>query len=151
MERQYVTFKISNQEFGVDIQNVQEITNFVECTQIPNTPKFIAGIVNIRGTITPVIDLKERFNYNNDDNDEKNKRIIIANMEEKQIGFMIDDASSVLTLNENQIDEPPEIIFQNNDNFVIGVGKIEEKLIQILDLEKILTVEEKEEVFKIMD
>ncbi|MCK9444353.1 MAG: chemotaxis protein CheW [Tissierellaceae bacterium] len=150
MERQYVTFTLNEEEYGVEIKNVQEITDFDEYTKIPDGPKFLLGMVNIRGTITPIIDLKKRFNISRV-NGNKEKRVIIINIKDKQIGFLIDDASRVLRLNDNQIDNPPDIISRNIRNYVIGIGKVDEKLILILDLEKILTAEEKEEALKAVE
>ncbi|MBU5426229.1 chemotaxis protein CheW [Tissierella pigra] len=147
MDRQYVTFNLRNEEYGVEIKNVQEITELKEYIKIPNSPKFIVGMVNIRGTITPIIDLKERFNLINE-NEKKDKRIIIINLDGKQIGFMIDDASRVITLRDEQIDSPPEVISKRISEYITGVGKFDKKLILILNLERILTMEEKEEVLK---
>lgn len=124
---------------------MQEITELKEYIKIPNSPKFISGMVNIRGTITPIIDLKERFNLFNK-NGKKDKRIIIINIDGNQIGFMIDDASRVITLMDEQMDPPPEIISKRISEYITGVGKLDDKLILILNLEKVLTMEEKEEV-----
>ena len=148
MLRQYVTFKLNGEEYGVDIKDVQEITDFEGCTEIPDMPKFIKGIINIRGTITPVIDLKERLKIIKA-NEKNDKKIIIINVEGKQIGFIIDSASRVLTLNDEQIDPTPEIISEVVENYIIGVGKLGEELMLILDLKKMLTIKELEEVLKI--
>ncbi|MFA5576086.1 MAG: chemotaxis protein CheW [Tissierellaceae bacterium] len=150
MERQYVTFTLNREEYGVDIKDVQEITDFQDYTRIPDSPRFLLGMVNIRGTITPIIDLKERFNLPRADLD-KARRIIIINLGDKQIGFLIDDASRVLRLKDDQIDRPPEVISKNIRDYVVGIGKVDEKLILILDLEKVLTAEEREEAFNALE
>jgi len=151
VDKQYVTFKLNNKEYGIDIKNVREITNFTEFTEIPNTLDFIAGLINIRGTVTPIIDLKKRFNLDGDSKleDKKEKRIIIINIRDKQVGFIIDDASSVITLSENQVDKPPAIISKVIKDFIVGVGKLEDELILILDLERTFDITEKEELLKI--
>jgi len=148
MENQYVIFKLNNEEYGVDIKNVQEITEYKDCASIPNTPKFIVGMINIRGSITPIISLKKRFNLDNED-EFKEERIIIINIKGKQVGFIVDDASQVLTLTEQQIEDPPEMIMDRSEDYIVGIAKVEKKIILLLDLEKVLSKEEKQEIINI--
>lgn len=151
MDKQYVTFKLSDKEYGIEIKNVREITDFIEYTEIPNTLNFIAGLVNIRGTVTPIIDLKERFGIKDENSlDEKEeKRIIIINIDDKQMGFIIDDASSVITLKSDQVEKPPSSIVKVIKDFIVGVGKLDDKLILLLDLEKVLDMEERKEILEL--
>jgi len=148
MQKQYVIFKLNNEDYGVNIEKVQEITEYKDCASIPNTPKFIVGMVNIRGSITPIISLKKRFNLESE-NDLKEERIIIINIKEKQVGFLVDDASQVLSIDEAQIESPPEIIMDSREDYIVGVGKVGQKLILLLDLEKLLSKEETQEIINI--
>lgn len=144
-EKQYVIFKLSGEEYGVEINHVQEITEYKKATKVPNVPNFVEGIINLRGNITPIISLKKKFNLVESEIKENN-RIIIINLKNKQVGFIVDDASQVLTMDEKHIENPPEILTGIDRQYIIGIGKMEEKIIIMLDLEKILTEEEKEEI-----
>ncbi|AKL94044.1 chemotaxis signal transduction protein CheW [Clostridium aceticum] len=144
-EKQYVIFKLCGEEYGVAIQHVQEITEHKRATTVPNVPKFIEGIINLRGNITPIISLKKKFNLQEGEIQESN-RIIIINIADKQVGFIVDDASQVLTMDEKQIENPPELLTGIDRQYIIGIGKVEEKIIILLDLEKILTEKEKNEI-----
>ncbi len=144
-EKQYVIFKLCGEEYGVEISNVQEITEYTQATKVPNVPDFIEGIINLRGNITPIISLKKRFNLEENEMSENN-RIIIINLKDKHIGFIVDDASQVITMDEKQIENPPDILTGIDRQYITGIGKVEEKIIIMLDLEKILTEEEKQEI-----
>lgn len=144
-EKQYVIFRLCGEEYGVEIKHVQEITEYRQSTQIPNVPKFIEGVINLRGNVTPIISLKKRFNLPEDEITENN-RIIIINLKNKQVGFIVDDASQVLTMDTKQIENPHELITGVDRQYITGIGKVDEKIIIMLDLEKILTEEEKKEI-----
>ncbi len=149
-EKQYVIFKLCGEEYGVEISNVQEITEYRQSTKVPNVPDFIEGVINLRGNITPIISLKKRFNLEEGEMTQNN-RIIIINLKDKHIGFIVDDASQVLTMDEKQIENPPEILTGIDRQYITGIGKVEEKIIIMLDLEKILTDEEKQEIVEIKE
>lgn len=146
-EKQYVIFKLGREEYGIDIMNVREITEFKETTKIPNAPNFIEGVINLRGNVIPVINLKKRFQLD-ETSIENNSRIIIVTMDEKQIGFIVDDASQVMTLNEDEIDNPPEIITGIDRKYIVGIGKMDEKIIILLDLVAVFSDEEKNQIVK---
>jgi len=147
-ENQFVIFKLENEEYGIDIMNVKEIGPFIECVKVPNTPNYVEGIVNYRGSVIPVINLKKRFNIadNCKDND---KRIIYINLKDKQIGFIVDEASQTVRLNDIDIEPTPDIILDIDKRYITGVGKKESRLIILIDLEKVLTEKEKKEVSNI--
>jgi len=145
LEKQYVIFKLNREEYGVAISHVQEITEIKSITTVPNTPPFVEGIINLRGKIVPIVSIKKRFDLPQQGEMEE-QRIIIINLSEKQVGFIVDDASQVLTLDEDQIENPPELIAGIDRNYIIGIGKVEEKIIVLLDLEKILTEQEQKEI-----
>lgn len=145
-ENQYVVFKLNKEEFGVDIMNVKEIIPYQKSTQIPNSPNFIEGVINYRGNVIPIINLNKRFKLNTEEIT-GDTRIIVINIEEKEIGFVVDEASQTLRLEKEQIDPTPDIISDVDRRYITGVGKIDEsRLLILLDLEKVLTDREIEEI-----
>ncbi len=141
-ERQYVIFKLDKEEYGVDIMHVKEISEFKDSVKIPSAPSFVDGIINYRGVITPVINLRRKFALEIKEAT-SNTRIIIINLNEKQVGFLVDDASQVLTIDEKDIDPAPELITNIEDKYIDGIAKISDRMVIILDLEKVLNDDEK--------
>ena len=147
-ENQYVVFNLDKEEFGIDIMNVKEIIPYQESIHVPNTPQFIEGIINYRGNVIPIINLKRRFKLDIGETT-KDTRIIVISLNEKDIGFIVDEASQTLRLDENEIDPAPDIISGVDRKYIIGVGKIDDnRLLILIDLEKILTDDEKDEIEK---
>lgn len=144
-EKQYVVFRLDNEEYGIGIMNVREIIPYKESISVPNTPDFLDGIINYRGNVTPVVCLKKRFNISQRVED-VNTRIIIINLGDKQVGFIVDEASQTVKLDEKDIDPAPSIISSVDRAYIDGVGKKDERLIILIDLGKILTEGEKEEL-----
>ena len=144
-ENQYVVFNLKEEEFGIDIMNVKEIIPYAKSIKVPNTPDFIEGIINYRGNVIPIINLRKRFKLG-DQEISKDTRIIVIALENKEIGFVVDEASQTLRLNEDQIDPTPDIISGVDKRYIIGVGKVDERLLILIDLEKILTDEEKDKI-----
>ncbi|KGG80787.1 chemotaxis protein CheW [Caloranaerobacter azorensis H53214] len=144
-EKQYVIFKIGNEEYGIDIMNVKEIGPYQKSVKVPNAPSFVEGIINYRGNVIPIISLHKRFNIEQKDID-NNTRIIVINLKDKQIGFIVDEASQTIRLNDKDIDPAPDIVAGIDSRYIIGVGKLDERLIILVDLEKILTEDEKKKI-----
>lgn len=144
-EKQYVVFMLGKEEYGIDIMNVREIVPHQACIKVPNAPSFISGIMNYRGTVIPIIDLKKRFNLSDSEVD-GNTRIIVINLKEKQVGFIVDEASQTVRLQDNEIDPTPDIVAGVDRKYITGVGKLDSRLIILIDLEKVLTEEEKKEI-----
>jgi purine-binding chemotaxis protein CheW len=142
-DRQYVIFKLGDEKYGVDISNVGGITEFTTITKVPDAPGYIEGIINLRGDIIPIINLKTRFNIASTA-DDADPRIIVYNTKDRDIGFVVDDASQVLRLEGKDIDPAPSIITGKDRQFIAGVGKYEGEIIVLLDFEKILSQEETE-------
>ncbi len=149
-ERQYVIFKLEEEEYGVNIMNIQEISEYIKCTEVPNSPDFIEGIINYRGNIVPVINLHNKFNINPIVITE-DTRIIIFGLDSKQVGLLVDDASQVLTIDDTDIEEPPSIIMASGPKFISGIGKVQDNIIVILDLENLLSDKERKELEQIKD
>ena len=125
---------------------MKEIIPYQKSTQIPNSPNFIEGVINYRGIVIPIINLNKRFKLNTEEIT-GDTRIIVINIEEKEIGFVVDEASQTLRLEKEQIDPTPDIISDVDRRYITGVGKIDEsRLLILLDLEKVLTDREIEEI-----
>lgn len=142
-ELQIVVFSLDNSSYGVPILQVQEIIKMSEITKLPNTPIFIEGIVNLRGKIIPVMDLRRRFGLNPIPIDE-NWKILILKTDEIQFGVMVDQISEVEKIPVTIVENPPKIVSGVNGKFINGIAKTEKKLLILLDIEKILSLEEKD-------
>lgn len=139
--RQWVCFKLGHEEFGVDILKVREIVRIQSITHVPQTPVTIAGVINLRGNVIPVIDLPKKLNLTASKLDDK-ARIIVFFVKDKLIGMIVDRVERVLKLRENQIESPPDLGMGKIQEYIIGMGKIDKDLIIQLNIEKILTEEE---------
>ena len=142
-ERQLVVFGLGDEEFGVDIIQVQEIVRLQEVTKIPNAPAFVEGIVNLRGKVIPLIDLRKRFGFANVEHDDES-RIIVTSFNENLIGIIVDNVSEVIRLQEEQIEPPPNIVAGVGREYIQGVGKVEDRLVVLLELDRILNLDEKQ-------
>lgn len=140
---QLVSFKIGEEEFGVDILKVQEIIRMLQITKVPNAPSFVEGVVNLRGKVIPIIDLRSRLNMIKKESDSKT-RIIVVEIEGKIVGFIVDEVSEVLRIPRSITEAPPTVVAGINSDYITAVGKLEDRLIILLDLDKVLKTDEKE-------
>ncbi len=138
---QLVSFKIGSEEFGVDILTVQEINRMLQITTVPNTNSFIEGVINLRGKVIPVVDLRSKFGVSKKEHD-KNTRIVVVELSNKTVGFIVDEVSEVLRIPKSITEPPPEMVSGINSEFITAVGKLEDRLIILLDLEKTLSTDE---------
>jgi len=138
---QLVSFKIGEEEFGVEISRVREIIKLLEITSIPNSPPFVEGIINLRGSTVPVISLRKRLNMEERKADNQS-RIIVIDFSGKTIGFIVDAVYEVLRIESNIIENPPEIACGINQNLINSICKLDDRLLILLDLERILNEEE---------
>lgn len=141
-EKQYVIFKLEKEEYGIDIMAVKEISPYQEVFKVPNAPSFVEGVINFRGNVIPVISLRERFNMQKGIMD-KDTRIIIISIGEKEIGFLVDEASQTITLNDEDIDPTPDVISGDSREFISGIAKLDNRLLILISLEKVLSKREK--------
>ncbi|MFZ6031787.1 MAG: chemotaxis protein CheW [Melioribacter sp.] len=142
---QLVSFLIGEEEYGVDILLVQEIIRMMEITKVPNAPDFVDGVVNLRGRIIPVIDLRTKLGMARKEHD-KNTRIIVVEVAGKTVGFIVDAVTEVLRIPANITEPPPDIVAGVNAEFIKAVGKLDDRLLILIDLEKILSTQEKIEL-----
>ncbi|MBI9045547.1 MAG: chemotaxis protein CheW [Anaerolineaceae bacterium] len=142
MERQLVIFELGEENFGVDIAAVEGIVKMQEITRVPKAPVFVEGVTNLRGTVLPVIDLRKRLEL--PDTEITNEtRIIYINLEESKVGMIVDAVSEVLTIQEEVIEPTPSIVSSVDTEFITGIAKVDDRLVTLLDLNRILSVEEK--------
>jgi len=139
---QIVSFVVGKEEFGVDILKVSEINRSVEVTRVPNTPEYIEGVINLRGKVIPIIDLRKRFGMPWKDHD-KNTRIIVVQLEGRVVGFVVDAVRQVLRISKSILEPPPSIIASIESDYITAVGKLDERLLILLDLDKVLSIKEK--------
>jgi purine-binding chemotaxis protein CheW len=135
---QLVGFKLENEEYGVDILRVKEIIKMIKLTPIPSAPDYIEGVINLRGKIIPVVDIRRKMGMNKKEID-KNSRIIVVELNDKTLGFIVDEVSEVLRIPKS-ITEPPPSEFASgiDQNFITSIAKLEERLLILLDLERAL-------------
>jgi purine-binding chemotaxis protein CheW len=142
---QVVSFKLGSEEYGVDIAQVQEINRMVAVTHVPRAPQFMEGVINLRGQLIPIIDLRTRFGMPRAEHT-KSTRIVVTEIGAKRVGMVVDSVSEVLRLSTDQIEDAPEMITGVDTEYIRGVGKIEDRLIILLDLAKIISGAEKREL-----
>ncbi|OQX81665.1 MAG: chemotaxis protein CheW [Candidatus Omnitrophica bacterium 4484_70.1] len=148
-EIQLVIFKIGKEEFGVNIHQVKEIVRLTSITPIPRAPKFIEGVVNLRGQVLAVMDLAKRLELPSQPRSEKT-RIIIVEVENNTVGMIVDEVTEVLRLPMDKIEKTPQIIESDiEQKYIKGVGKLDNRLLILIDLANVLSLEEKEEIRKI--
>ncbi len=138
---QVVTFCIANQEYGIDIMKVQEIILMGEITQVPEVPVYIKGVINLRGNVIPIIDLRRRFNLAEEEVNEET-RIIVVNVNKKTIGIVVDAVNEVLRTGHSEIEPPPSTIMGLGRDYLKGLIKLEKRLLILLDIDKILSLAE---------
>jgi len=138
-EIQLVVFKLGREEYAVSILQVQEIKRITEITRVPHTPEYIKGVINLRGSVLPVIDLKKRLNLPQQVSTE-DARIIIVKVNEISVGMMVDAVSEVMTINEKNIDSPDVVAGSVSANYLSGVGKLDNRLLILLNLETIIGI-----------
>lgn len=140
---QLVTFTIANEEFGLDILLVQEIIRVLPITKVPGAPEFVEGVINIRGKVIPIMDLRQRFGLAAKEHD-SHTRIIVVELQALMVGFVVDAVSEVLRLPSGTVEPAPPLVAGIDSEYIKGVGKLEDRLLILLDLDSLLDNEEKE-------
>lgn len=132
---QFVTFHIGNEEYGIDILKVQEINRIVDITPVPNSPHYIEGVMNLRGKVIPVINLRRMFGLG-DKQWDNTSRIIVVDVG-VVLGMIVDSVSEVLRVSSNIIDPPPSMTTSISSEHVKGIGKLNDRLLILLDIDKL--------------
>ncbi len=137
IENKYVVFKLDKEYYGIPINHVIYIEKMHDLTRVPNGPNYIKGVINLRGEVIPLIDLRQKLNMETKEADD-NSRIIVVSEEDIIIGLVVDSSSEVIEINEEDIDSPPLADDNEDLSYVNGVGKAKDRLVILLDLSKIL-------------
>lgn len=140
-ENKLIVFRLDGEEYAINVKQVGAIEKVLPITRVPSTPSFIQGVINLRGVVTPVIDLKERFHHIKTALEEQT-RIIIVHVNDISVGLVIDEANDVVDIKTNQIEPAPEVVGASGDDYIKGFIKLEKRLFILLDLEKVLRKED---------
>jgi purine-binding chemotaxis protein CheW len=136
-DQQVVGFRIGNETYGVRIASVREIVRVPDITIVPNAPEAIEGVINLRGRIIPVMDLRKRFGSSAVQPDKKN-RILVVELDNKLLGLIVSSASEVLKIPSSEIEPPGRLFAEGESSYVTGVGKLKGRLIILLDIARLL-------------
>ena len=135
---QLVTFNIAEEEFGVDILSVQEIIRLMQVTHVPRAPACIEGVINLRGKVIPVIDMRKRFNLPAVERDSHTRIIVMEFGSAKIVGFLVDAVSEVLRIPASTVESAPAVVSGVGSEYIKGVGKLDDRLLILLDLDRLL-------------
>lgn len=136
-----VIFQLNDEEYGVDVHQVQSIERMIHITRVPKMPDFVKGVINLRGVVTPIIDLKERFSIETTAYTDST-RIIIVQVDDKEVGLIVDSANDVIDIPTEKIEQPPEVVGKIESDYIRGVAKLDDRLLILLNLNKVLNAEE---------
>jgi purine-binding chemotaxis protein CheW len=142
---QLISFEVGEEEYGLDILRVKEVIRLREITRLPRAPSFVKGIINLRGDVIPIIDLRDRFALQQQEYTAMT-RVIVVDVEGRLVGMVVDSASQVVRIPADQIQPPPPIAGGLSAEYIKGVGKLEERLIILLNIDRILSHQEKAEL-----
>lgn len=141
LKDKYLTFKVAEEEYGLEVRHIIEIVGIQKITQLPDMPDFIKGVINLRGKVIPVIDIRLRFRLPEQEYGNRTC-IIVVSFEESTFGLIVDTVSEVLDIPESQIDAPPRSKFNANNRYIQGIGKVEDMVKILLNVNKLLSDEE---------
>jgi len=145
MENQVVIFRVGNELYGVDIASVESIIKMQAITAVPHAPQFVEGVTNLRGIILPVIDLRNRFGLTQIEAT-KDSRIIVVSLDGTKLGMVVDAVSEVLSIPEGTIEPPSPLVSTVDTAFIQGIAKLDGRLVILVNLEKVFSRSEKEEL-----
>ena len=145
MEHQVVVFELADEYYGVDIAGVESIIKLQEITAIPHAPRFVEGVTNLRGTVLPVIDLRRRFGLPAGEQN-GDTRIVVVDVDGSKVGMIVDAVTEVLRVPDEAIEPPSPLVVTVNSAFITGIAKMEDRLVILIDLTRVLAVEEKAEL-----
>lgn len=142
---QLVTFMVNSEEFAISILSVQEINRMMQITRVPQSPSFIEGVINLRGKIIPVMDLRKRFGIEALE-DSSDARIIVVEVASRVIGFTVDRVNEVLRIDSSIVEPPPSMVSGIDSDYVEGVGKLDDRLLILLNLERLFSDEDLDQI-----
>jgi purine-binding chemotaxis protein CheW len=141
----FLTFLMANEKYGLEILKVREIIGMMDVTSVPTTPAFVRGVINLRGKVIPVIDLRLKFGIEAKEDMQRTCIIvvqIVRNAQEMTMGIIVDEVSDVLNINQDQIEPPPSFGPDIRTDFILGMGKVDQKVVTMLDIDRVLNEQE---------
>lgn len=141
----HLTFTLGGEEYGLDILKVQEIIGIMPITRVPKTPEFVRGVINLRGKVIPVVDLRVKFGMGSNEDTDRTCIVVVqvANKSGHAVmGAVVDEVSEVIDIAEDQIEATPEFGADIDTDFVLGIGKVADKVVMVLDIDKVLSARE---------
>jgi purine-binding chemotaxis protein CheW len=138
---EYLTFVLGEEEYGIEILKVQEIRGYDAVTPIANTPSFIKGVVNLRGKIVPIVDLRIKFNLGKVGYDEFTV-VIILNLSGRVVGIVVDGVSDVMALKEDQLRDVPSLVTNIDTKYIVGLATVEQQMLILVDIEQLMSSDE---------
>lgn len=142
-EKQLVVFDLASESYGVDIGAVREIIRMQEITRVPRTPEFVEGVINLRGKVIPVVDLRKRFGVMVAE-ETKDNRIVVVDIGGQDIGVIVDAVTEVLRIPSSAIEPPSSVITSTDSEYLLGIAKLDDKMIILLELESVLSDNERD-------
>jgi purine-binding chemotaxis protein CheW len=140
-EIKVIVFRLNDEEYGVEVSQVRSIEKMQNITRVPRTPEFVKGVINLRGIVTPIVNLKTRFNLGEEQYTDATRIIIVA-VEDMEVGLIVDAANDVIDIPVNTIEQPPAVVGGIKATYLRGVAKLNDRLLIMLNLDKVLSPEE---------
>lgn len=140
-EIKVIVFRLNDEEYGVEVSQVRSIEKMQNITRVPRTPEFVKGVINLRGIVTPIVNLKTRFNLGEEQYTDATRIIIVA-VEDMEVGLIVDAANDVIDIPVNTIEQPPAVVGGIKATYLRGVAKLHDRLLIMLNLDKVLSPEE---------
>lgn len=142
-EGRFLTFVLGKEEYGIEILKVREIIGVMSITTVPQTPEYMKGVINLRGKVIPIVDLRSKFSMPEVEHT-KETCVIVVDVNSTQLGIIVDSVSEVLDIGNGEIEDTPDFGQEINTESIMGLGKTKDKIIILLDIEKVLTSEDLE-------
>ena len=150
MDLQVVVFQVADEHYAVDISGVREILRLPDITKVPHSPSFVEGVINPRGTVIPVIDLHKRFDLSERDST-NDTRVMVLNVSDSLVGAIVDSVSEVMTFTDKQVEPVDKLSVTISVEYITGVTKMEDRLVILLDYEKVLGSREREQMDSMLE
>lgn len=141
LKKRYLTFFVKDEQYGIEISHIKEIIAMMKTTPVPRTPDFVEGVINLRGSIIPIVDIRSKFEIEKKEHD-MNTAIIINEVEGVNIGFVVDRVEDVITFDDNDLSAPPKFGAHIDTSFIMNIAELESDVIMILDMAKLFAEDE---------
>lgn len=137
MERKYVIFNIASEKFGIEIARIKEVSDYEKLTTISDSYDYVEGLINMRGVIVPIVNLRNRLKLQSEE-EEINGKIIVTNIRDEDYGFLVDSTSEIVNISDDDISQPSALVSDMDSDYVKGIAKYNEQLVIVLDFDKVI-------------